>query len=563
MHRCDGEHKPPDDSEACYCVQPVLERLSRLKQGLCHPVDDHERWYQLGSDDQFIDRIKPWVTHQCSPRCFNQDGSLKLELDGLMGTNGQPPHANGAVSLPPLDPRPELRRAVMREAMTLIAADFERDTQAAKEALAKRKALVDELIVGEPLDPFADPFEQWKHSVPRAEVEPEPESRPGPGPEPESPKAKGLNLLKEFKMKLGTDDGGILRWMHEDHGFVLRLKDTLATLPAEYFDKADWEPMISDVLKEASEIIGHQDWPNELGFEEFDVFSKDVLSSGVQADHAAGVLISSMGDFMAQHKQRKKHLRKCTGEVTEKLDVVKSKLQKLDDMEELNRTIDDYELADEGGDERLELAPKLRALLESFDYTDGLDDLDGLLIAYEDFQDGSAATAGRIDEELLAARIDLLRVLAKLAVSVKDRVEIMEKMLPEVEEKAKDIQMKADHLCALCEAKTETINELPVSGDTRQWVLVLDATKKATQHVAKCAELMLVKHPQSIANNIRKDIEQTQDTGREHDTMHFDTYCAAWSKTLEDETFVKAEKGHIDARIGKVTSDFISARRGK
>jgi hypothetical protein len=387
--------------------------------------------------------------------------------------------------------------------------------------------------------------------------------QPEPGQQSHQWHDADLNLLKEFKMKLGTDDGGVLRWMHEDHGFVLRLKDTLATLPAEYFDKADWEPMISDVLKEASEIIGHQDWPNELGFEEFDVFSKDVLSSGVQADHAAGVLISSMGDFMAQHKQRKKHLRKCTGEVTEKLDVVKSKLQKLDDMEELNRTIDDYELADEGGDERLELAPKLRALLESFDYTDGLDDLDGLLIAYEDFQDGSAATAGRIDEELLAARIDLLRVLAKLAVSVKDRVEIMEKMLPEVEEKAKDIQMKADHLCALCEAKTETINELPVSGDTRQWVLVLDATKKATQHVAKCAELMLVKHPQSIANNIRKDIEQTQDTGRAHDAMHFDTYCAAWSKTLEDETFVKAEKADIDARIDQVKSDFISARRGK
>jgi hypothetical protein len=123
--------------------------------------------------------------------------------------------------------------------------------------------------------------------------------------------------------------------------------------------------------------------------------------------------------------------------------------------------------------------------------------------------------------------------------------------------------MKADHLCALCEAKTETINELPVSGDTRQWVLVLDATKKATQQVAKCAELMLVKHPQSIANNIRKDIEQTQDTGREHDTMHFGAYCAAWSKTLEDETFVKAGKADIDSRIGKVKSDFISARRGK
>ncbi len=386
--------------------------------------------------------------------------------------------------------------------------------------------------------------------------------QPEPGQQSHQWHDADLNLLKEFKMKPGTDDGGVLRWMHDDHGFVFRLKDTLATLPAEYFDKADWEPMISDVLMEASEIIGDQDWPNELGFEEFDTFSKDVLSSGVQAEHAAGVLISSMGDFMAQHEKRTKHLRKCTGEVTEKLDVVKSTLQKLDDMEELNRTIDDYEFA-YGGDERLELAPKLKALLALFDYTDGLDDPDGLRMAYEDFQDGSAVTAATIDEELLAGRIDLMRVLAKLAVSVEDRVEVMEKMLPEVEKKAKNIQMKADHLCALCEAKTETINELPVSGNTRQWVLVLDATKKATQQVAKCAELMLVKHPRSIANNIRKDIEQTQDTGRAHDAMHFDTYCAAWSKTLEDETFVKAEKTDIEARIDQVKSDFISARRGK
>ena len=148
MHECKGGHKPPDDLEACYCVQPVLERLSRLKQGLCHPIDAHKRWYQLGSDDQFIDRIKPWVTHQCSPRCFKEDGSLKPDLDGLSGTNGQPPHANGAVSLPPLDPRPELRRAVMREAMPLITADVERDKQAAKEALAKQKAAISEMMPG-------------------------------------------------------------------------------------------------------------------------------------------------------------------------------------------------------------------------------------------------------------------------------------------------------------------------------------------------------------------------------------------------------------------------------
>jgi hypothetical protein len=149
MHECEGgEHKPPDDSDACYCVTPVLERLGRLKQGLCHPVEDHKRWYQLGPDDQFIDKIRPWVTHQCSPQCFKEDGSLKPDLDGLSGTNGQPPHTNGAVSLPPQDPRPELKRAVMREAMTLIAADVERDELAAKEALAKKKAAIGEMMPG-------------------------------------------------------------------------------------------------------------------------------------------------------------------------------------------------------------------------------------------------------------------------------------------------------------------------------------------------------------------------------------------------------------------------------
>ena len=184
MHECEGDHKPPDDSDACYCVTPVLERLGRLKQGLCHPIDDHKRWYQLSPDDHFIDQIKPWVTHQCSPQCFKEDGSLKPDLDGLSGTDGQPPHANGAVSLPPLDPRPELKRAVMREAMRLIAADVELDKQAAKEALAKKQAAIAGMMPGIKLlgdapdsgamDSLARRKQEWAQAL-ASGPEPEPE----------------------------------------------------------------------------------------------------------------------------------------------------------------------------------------------------------------------------------------------------------------------------------------------------------------------------------------------------------------------------------------------------
>eukprot|EP01043_Picozoa_sp_COSAG02_P088560 COSAG02_NODE_25655_length_652_cov_1.575045_1_plen_93_part_10 len=65
---------------------------------------------------------------------------------------------------------------------------------------------------------------------------------------------------------------------------------------------------------------------------------------------------------------------------------VQEKLQKTKELEELNKTIDDYEFAEE--DEQLDMAPKLKALLQGFDYADDLDDPDGLRAAFEDFQDG-------------------------------------------------------------------------------------------------------------------------------------------------------------------------------
>ena len=124
MHACEGEHKPPDDPDACYCCQPVLERLGSLKKGVCHPVEGHRPWYQLDPDDKFVGRIQPFVTHRCSEHCFNEDGTLKPDLDGLSGAKGQPKHVNGATSLPPLDPRPELKRTVMNTLRRVLAPEL-------------------------------------------------------------------------------------------------------------------------------------------------------------------------------------------------------------------------------------------------------------------------------------------------------------------------------------------------------------------------------------------------------------------------------------------------------
>lgn len=463
-----------------------------------------------------------------------------------------------------------------------------------------------------------------------------------------------LKPLKSFKMKPGADDDGVLRWMHGENGFESCLKDALAEFDeSPYVDKdADWEPMISNVLMEASEIIGSQDWPNELGFGAFDKFSQEVLSSGIQTDDT-GICVSSMEVFVKEHTKRTKHLEKCAKEVKEKLGVVEEKKKMLNDLEELNLTIDEFEFAEGQEDEQLELLPKLKALLQTFGYVDNLDDTGGVRMAYEDFQDGSAVTAERIDDELLTAQIDLMKVLAKLAASAKGRVDTMKAMLPEVEGKAQQVQTDSAKLCEklqsrfdaakttveLTKAEAEQtrnkmkqhedmrtakriqykseLNNLHVENDTlmneirtrmvklhenevqirtktmldkgdeasfqkkiaeceqnlatlagcqdemEKLVTMLDTTKTATQTVARCADLMLVKHPQSIVNNIKKDIEQTQDIGREHDTIHFEAYCAAWSKTLEDSTYVQAELADIEAKIDQCKSAFISARRGK
>ncbi len=151
MHECIGDppiHKPADDAEACYCITPVLGRLGRLQAGLCHPATAHTPWYALDSDDTFLGQILPHVTHKCSTHCFDGNGSLIRDLDGLNGKQGHPEHADGAVSLPPLDPRPELRRTVMLDAMRVIAQDVKRDENAAAVALAKKKATINELFPG-------------------------------------------------------------------------------------------------------------------------------------------------------------------------------------------------------------------------------------------------------------------------------------------------------------------------------------------------------------------------------------------------------------------------------
>lgn len=126
------EHKPADaGADACYCVQPVLSRLAGLCAGAKHP-------HGLNTDDVYLERLRPYVTHTCDPYCFKQDGkTIKEELEGLDGKMDRPAHSHGVVSLPPLDPRPELRRQVMREAMPEIMANAKRDiaaTTAAQQA---------------------------------------------------------------------------------------------------------------------------------------------------------------------------------------------------------------------------------------------------------------------------------------------------------------------------------------------------------------------------------------------------------------------------------------------
>ena len=463
---------------------------------------------------------------------------------------------------------------------------------------------------------------------------------------------KDLTPLKEFKMKSGADDDGVLRWMHGDHGFQFALKRTLKTLPAQYFDKADWEPMISHVLMEASEIIGSQEWPAELGFGAIDKFSEEILSSGAQAD-TAGLCISSMNEFMATKKRRSKDLKKCIAEVAEKTGTVKKQMQRGVDMETLNSTIDNYEFAEDEEDTRLELEPVLKDLLQKHGYADDLNTPDGLQVAYEDFNDGSTVMAQEIDNDLLEARIELMRVLAKTAKSVEVRVEVFQAMAPEVERRATKITTDSAKLCADLQAKSEaaqqtvdatkiqmqqtdaqmlqvnderTAQRNTYAGDLQglqsasntlmkeiqekmnqlhdneytirkktmldkgneashqkkiaeceqnkgtlagcldemeKFVMMLDASKQAALQITRSATQMLVEHPHSVLNNIKKDIEQTQAAGREHDTKHFETYCQSWSKTCEDQAFVKAEKAGIEAKIDQVKSDFVSARRGK
>ncbi len=142
------EHKPADaGADACYCVQPVLNRLAGLCAGAKHP-------HGLNTDDVYLERLRPYVTHTCDPYCYKEDektleeleglgrlGTLKEELEGLDGRMDRPAHSHGVVSLPPLDPRPELRRQVMREAMRKIIDDAQEvidATIAAQQAYLRR-----------------------------------------------------------------------------------------------------------------------------------------------------------------------------------------------------------------------------------------------------------------------------------------------------------------------------------------------------------------------------------------------------------------------------------------
>ena len=195
----DGVH-----DQACYCIQPVLDRLGDLKRSQEHP-------YGLYPDDVYLARITPFVTHTCDMRCYMapaakppaercgcatateckaadkkkplvnaagkkvplvhySEGTRKA-LDGLDLTaiKGQPAHADGAVSLPPLDPRKELTRVVMKKAMEQIVGDMAADDAATAQAQAERRKLLNDMMPDDLL------LEGGAGVVP---VEPEPEPEP-------------------------------------------------------------------------------------------------------------------------------------------------------------------------------------------------------------------------------------------------------------------------------------------------------------------------------------------------------------------------------------------------
>merc|ERR1719329_766380 len=80
---------------------------------------------------------------------------------------------------------------------------------------------------------------------------------------------------------------------------------------------------------------------------------------------------------------------------------------------------------------------------------------------------------------------------------------------------------EASHQKKIAECEQNLATLAGCQDEMEKFVVMLNTTVSATQQVAKCADMILVTHPQSIANNIKKDIEQTEHVGREHDTLHF------------------------------------------
>ena len=44
-----------------------------------------------------------------------------------------------------------------------------------------------------------------------------------------------------------------MRWAHHKHGFEFCLTQTLARMPEQFFDKADWEPVLTAALGQAKD----------------------------------------------------------------------------------------------------------------------------------------------------------------------------------------------------------------------------------------------------------------------------------------------------------------------
>ena len=132
-------------------------------------------------------------------------------------------------------------------------------------------------------------------------------------------------------MRPAADAAGRMRWAHPDHGFEFALGQTLARLPAQFFDKADWEPVITAALAQAKDI--RRVWDHGLGFGALNSLCEKILSSGAQPEKPRGLCIESMQHFFKESMKLEKELGKLRKEVQGELTKVEALVSKQNELE--------------------------------------------------------------------------------------------------------------------------------------------------------------------------------------------------------------------------------------